>query len=99
MAALRGRDSEIAEAGFNDHARAADFVPLYRDAQPGLGRSPASDADQKIRAVLFSELTIEARHRRRDFLTAAAFETLRVHDYYIVKIVDAAVAQHFAAQT
>ena len=52
MAALRGSDAEIAESGFDDHARAGDFVPLDRNAQPGFGRSPAAYADQQIGTVL-----------------------------------------------
>ena len=97
MAALRRRDSEVAESRFDNDARAADFVPLHRNAQPRFGRSPAAHANQQVRPVLFIKLAIETRDRLGDFLAAAALKTLRIDDHYIVKIVDASVAQNLVA--
>ena len=34
VAALRWRDSEVVEAGFDDHAGTRDFVPFHRDSKP-----------------------------------------------------------------
>ena len=46
MAALRGRDAEVVEAGLVDGASARNFVPLDRDAEPGIVRTPSADSDQ-----------------------------------------------------
>ena len=40
-----------------------DLVPRDRNAKPGIGRSPAADADQQIRPVVGAQLGIEVRHR------------------------------------
>src|SRR5208282_1998326 len=97
MAALRWSYSEIAESGLDYHARAGDLVPLYRNAQPRFGRSPAAHPDQQVGAVLFIELAIEPCYCRGHFLAAAALEALRIDHHDIVKIVDASVAQNSAA--
>ena len=47
VAALRRCDTEVAEAGFDNYAGGGDFVPLDRNAEPGIVRSPASYSDQK----------------------------------------------------
>ncbi len=97
MAALRWGDTKVAEAGLNNHARAGDFVPFDRNAEPGFGRSPAPHPDQQIGPVLLIEQTIEAGDRVSHFLAAAALEVLRIDYDDIAKIVDAAIAQNLAA--
>src|SRR5271165_1595368 len=52
MAALRRGDAKITEAGFDDHTRAGNFIPLDRNTKPRIVRSPAADADQQIRTIL-----------------------------------------------
>src|SRR6266436_4281568 len=98
MAALRWGDAKIAESSLDNHARAGDFIPFDRNAQPGFSRSPAANPDQQIGPVLAVEHTIELSHRLGYFLAAAALEALRIDHDDIVKILDAAIAQNFAAQ-
>src|ERR1700688_3390172 len=98
MATLRWGNAKIVESCFNNHARAVDFIPFVWNAQPGFVRSPAPNPDQQIGPVLRIELTIELSDRLGHFLAAAALEALRINHYNIVKILDAAVAQNFAAQ-
>ena len=38
-------------------------------------------------------------HRLGDFLAAAALETLRINDHQVLQVLDATVAQNFAALT
>src|ERR1035441_5179662 len=97
MAALRRGNAKIAESRLHNHARAGDFIPFDRNAQPGFSRSPASHPNQKIGPVLLIEQAIEPRDRRGYFLAARALEALRIDHYDIAQIVDAAVAQNFAA--
>src|SRR5260221_12340544 len=97
MAALRWGDAKIAEPGLNNHARAGDFIPLDRNAEPGFVRSPAPNPDQQIGPVLRVEPAIELSDRFGHFLAAAAFKTLRIDHYDIVKILEAAIAQNFTA--
>ena len=52
MTALRRSDPEIMEAGFDDRARAGDFVPLDGDPEPWVVRSPAADSDQQIGTIV-----------------------------------------------
>src|SRR5205807_7206446 len=70
MAALRWGDAKIVESRLNNHARAGDFIPFDRNAQPGLVRSPASNPDQQIGSVLRIELAIELSNRLGHFLAA-----------------------------
>src|SRR5208282_940163 len=97
MAALRGSHPEIAEPGLDDHTRAGDFVPFHRNAEPRFGRSPAADADQQVRTILFVELAIQAGYGSGYLLAAAALEALRIDHHDVVKIVDASIAQNFTA--
>src|SRR5205807_8136468 len=76
MTALRGRDAEVAEAGFDDGAGSGDFVPLDGDPEPGIVRSPAADSDQQIRSVLRAQHGIEVGHGPGYLLAATAFEAL-----------------------
>src|ERR1700722_3463447 len=52
VTSLRGRHPKIAEPGLDDHARPGDLVPCDRNAEPGIGRSPAAHADEQVRLVL-----------------------------------------------
>jgi len=98
MAALRWGNAKIVESRFNNHARAGDFIPFDRNAQPGFVRSPAPNTNQQIGPVLRVEQAIELSDRLGHFLAATALEALLIDHYNIVKILDAAVAQNFAAQ-
>ena len=55
------------------------------NAEPGIVRSPAADADQQIGAVLGAQLGVEVSDRLRDFLTAAALEAMGVHHHDVVQ--------------
>ena len=50
MAALRRGHAKIAKSSLDNRPRSRDFVPFHRNSQPGIVRSPASHADQQIRA-------------------------------------------------
>src|SRR3981081_191923 len=97
MAALRGSNAKIAESRLNNHARAGDFIPFDRNAEPRFVRSPAPYPDQQIGPVLPVEQAIEVSNRPGHFLAATAFEALRIDHYDIVKILNAAVAENFTA--
>src|SRR5271156_3989445 len=97
MTALRWSYSKIAEPSLHDHACAGDFIPFDWNAQPGFGRSPAPNSDQQIGPVVPKEQAVELSDRLGYFLAAAALEALRVDHDHIVKVLDAAVAQNFAA--
>src|SRR5919106_4457191 len=72
MAALRGHDFEVAQAGLDDHFRARHLIPCDRDAEPGIARAPASDADQDVRSALRHELRVETSHLGRGLTAAGA---------------------------
>ncbi len=48
MAALRRRNTKIAEPSFHDHARAGDFIPFDGNAQPRFIRAPAANTNQEV---------------------------------------------------
>jgi hypothetical protein len=94
MAALRRRHAKIAEARFDDHARAGDFVPLHRNAEPGFIRAPPAYADQEVGEIFVCKLGVEVGHLACRFLTVAAFKVLRIDHHHITKISDAAIAEN-----
>src|SRR5579885_287842 len=59
MAALGRGNPVIKEPGFNDDPRAGNLVPLNRDSEPGIFRSPSAHAYQKVRPAIVAELRIE----------------------------------------
>jgi len=95
VAALRGRNAKIAEAGFNDHAGSGDLVPFDRDAEPGFGRSPTTHADQEIGPALSAELRVQVGDAASDFFAAGALEAMKVDNDHIVQIGEASIAQNF----
>src|ERR1700682_3744204 len=84
VASLRWGHAKIAEARFHNSARSRDFVPLHRNTQPGIIRSPASDTDKQVGTVLRVQRGVEIGDALRYFVTPAAFETLRIDDNDVV---------------
>src|SRR5580698_9419797 len=52
VAALRWGYEEIAKACFDDRACSGDLIPLDRNAEPWIVRSPTSNSDEQVRSVL-----------------------------------------------
>ncbi len=81
VAALRRSHAEIAKPRFDDDARARDLVPRHRNAEPRIGRSPAADADQQIRACFRSlSLALKCATLLRDFVTPRRSKRCEVDD-------------------
>src|SRR5580704_14312224 len=97
VTALRGRHPQIAEARFDDHARSGNFVPLHRNAQPWIIRSPASDTDQQVRRIRLAQLGIEVRDIARHFNTARTLKAVKVDDHNVPQVFDPAIAQNLRA--
>src|SRR5579863_10619213 len=97
MAALRRGHAKIAESGFHDHASSGDFVPFHGNAEPGIVRPPAPDANQQIRTILRAQHGVEVGHSLGHFLAAAALEVLGIDHDHVTQVVDAAVTQNFCA--
>src|SRR5579864_1024813 len=97
VAALRGRDAEVPKASFDNHARARDFVPLDRNAKPGIVRTPAPHPDQQVRTILRAQNGIEMRHGFCDLAAAPALEALQIDDHHVLQILDASVAENLGA--
>src|SRR5579862_306150 len=91
--ALRRSDAEVAESGFDDGTGAGDFVPFDGNAEPGLVRSPAADADQQVGRAFGVEQRVEVGDALGDFLTAGALEAVAIDDDDVAKVLDAAVAE------
>src|ERR1700757_2053058 len=97
MASLRRSDAEVAKARFYDRARSGDLVPIDRNAQPRVVRSPAPNTNQQIRTILRAQNSVVMRHSLCHFPAAAALKTLRIDHDNIVQILNAAVPEDFAA--
>src|ERR1700722_11360590 len=97
MTALRGRDTKVAETCLNDQARPGNLIPVHGYSQPGIVRPPAAHSDQKIRPVAGVQYAVEVSDGFSDFVAPAAFEALRIDDDNVIQILDATIAEDFAA--
>ncbi len=95
VASLRRGNSQIAEASFDDSARSGNFVPLHRNAQPRIIRSPATHANQKIRCAGLAQFGVKMRDAFRDFLAAGALKAMKVDNHHVMHVVDAPIAHDF----
>src|SRR5581483_7141852 len=76
VAALRGRNAKVAKARLHDYARSGNLVPGHRYAEPRVGRSPASHADEEVGLVVLGQLCVDARHRLGHLAAARAVEAM-----------------------
>ena len=59
MRALAGLGVHLRQRRLDDPARPRDLVPAHRDAEPGVGRAPAAEADQQVGAAGLDERAVE----------------------------------------
>ena len=71
MGPLGGIGFQIIGGGFNDPPDAGDVMPIYRYAEPAVGRAPAARADQQVFTLLLHQLVIDPA----DSLTANSIST------------------------
>ena len=91
---LRRTDAVVGQPGLHDRAGTRDLIPAHRDAQPRIGRAPASDTDEQIRRGRIAKLGIEPADVRGGFAASRAVEPLDVHHHHVADVRDRAVPQH-----
>src|ERR1017187_5692614 len=97
VAALRRGHPKIAEAGLDNHPRSGNLVPGNGNAEPRFVRSPAPDADQRIRLALRTQLGVEVGDTLGHFKTLGALEAVEIDHNDVVQILNAPVSQNHCA--
>ena len=94
MRSLGGRHFDILQSRFDNGAGAGNLLPLHRDAQPGIHRSPASHPHQQVGTFLADQLQIVLIHLLSGFAAFRALKQFRIDPNDIINLIDDSVAQH-----